>query len=226
MSEGTMFELDREMVRLLGTIHPTHISRLSFQALVILAGTTGIDPNYAALAPLALARSADDLVRVEWDHLLAAVAPHSRLSENSLVTIFLHLRLFTERAALHTCLYRSRSASTLWSLGTWPLPRHGWPAELSACYGEFEQACREADAALQGGRACLQNFARLLPRERTFDLLQELLRHANTCYARYLQALLQADQLAGAIKEYLAETRETVNPPDDEDTRHEERRVA
>lgn len=200
----TMYVLDREMVRVLASIHPAQLTRLSFQALIILAGTAGIEPTHPALIPLALARSADDLARVEWDSLLMAVAPRSHLPRPALTTIFLHLQLFTERAVLHTCLYCSRSASTQWALDTWSVPRHGWPQELAACYGEFGQACQEADRALQNGRSCLQSFVRLLPRECTFDTLQELLRQTNTCYARYLQAILVADQLASAIRDYLA----------------------
>lgn len=203
----TMDVLDREMVRVLASIHPAHLSRLGFHLLVILAGTTGIEPTHPVLMPLAQARTADDLARLEWDSLFTAVAPHSHLPRLALATIFLHLRLFTERAVLHTCLYRSQSASTLWTLGTWSIPRYGWPRELAACYGEFGRACQEADRALQSGRCCLQSFARLLPGEHTFETLQELLRQAGTCYARYLQALLQADQRADTIRDYCTEMR-------------------
>lgn len=224
MSEADIYELDRELVRALAGIHPANLPQLRLRLLAVLAGTMGIEPRHEAFAPLSLIRTIDELARVDWEAMSARIACLTRLPECARASIIAHVRLFAERSILLVCLHWSRSASTLWLQGeTWSIPRRGWPSELSARYGEFSQVCNEADAALEQGRVSLQAFNRSLMTERTLSKPQALLKRANACYARYLQALHEADQVAESISWYLAAVQE---PEADEKETPQGRRAA
>lgn len=187
----------------LARIHPLDLPRLCSDLCYVLCATTGIAPGHAIFASLAAVRDVNELARVDWEELIAAVAAASDLPEPACWSIVLHIRLFAERAVLHHCLFLAKSASTLRLRRTWEVPPFGLPEELGATSSEFEQALREADAAMQTGRACLWAFQRQVLKGVALTKLQALLKRANACYAQYLQALQQAEQLAEYIAWYL-----------------------
>ena len=190
----------------LARIHPLDLPRLCGELLSVLAGTTGIEPGSATLAPLAGVRDVNELARLDWEDLSAAVAVASDLSRPTCQVIVQHIRLFAERGVLHHCLFLAKSASTLWLHRTWAIPPCGLPGELESFGDEFEQALREADTAMHVGRAWLWAFQRHALRGVSLTKLQAFLKRANASYARYLQALQQADELAEYIAWYLEQT--------------------
>lgn len=208
MSEP-LYEIDRAIAQLLAQVHPLHLSQLRAQLLLVLASTTGIGSGDRILAELAGVRNVNELARVDWEELSTAAAMASDLPEPTCRAIVLHIRLFAERAVLHHCLFLAKSASTLRLLDSWPVRYCGLPDELGRTNDEFDQALREADRALGAGRACLWAFAQLVQKGGTLQRIQALLKRANACYAYYLQALQQADELAGYISWYLTQQAES-----------------
>jgi hypothetical protein len=215
MNENDL-KIDSVIVRQLAQIHLVDLPLILTKMRLVLSSTTGIELDHDAFAPLAVVWSIDELARVNWEELYTGILKHTCLPQQSCMAIIEHIRLFAEHAVLYHCFCRSKSASTLLLLHTWPISPHGLSAKLEQINDEFDQALKDADTALHKGRASMTAFRNLVLKGGAFHELHALLERADACYSHYLQALQQADQLAGHILRYLTqsaeETRSTSLP--------------
>lgn len=205
-----MNELDSIIAWRLARVHPLNLPLLRAQLLLVLSSATGIGPDDIVFAELAVVRDVEELARVNWEGFSAGISMSTCLPEQACWALVEHVRLFAERSVLHHCLCLSRSASTLWLMNSWPIPPASLPDELIRTYQEFEQWLVETDRALLSGRAHLHAFQCQVPVQRAIHPLQNLLKRANACYADYLHALDQADQLARYILWHLSQTQESA----------------